>query len=109
MSGSKPDFSEKSPDRGALINDLVHMAERELAAFTGAINELFGSEQARVSADEWIEELSSADQPIGLGIPYWRHITIMASSRLASRRCWNAESTNAIKASIHRRTPHKSS
>lgn len=108
MNRSKPDPIEKSMGRSACIDDSLHTAERGLAAFTAAINELFGPEEARVSADEWIEELLSSDQPIGPGIPDWRRITIMASSRLASRVCRNAESAKAVKASIHRRTPRKS-
>ena len=110
MNGSEPDFSEKSPDRGASIDYLVQMAERELAAFTGAVNELFGYEEARVAGDEWIEELLSVDQAMGPGISDWRRITIMTSRRLASRLCRNAESTNAIKGKhTSRRVPHESS
>ena len=108
MNGSEPDFSEKSPDRGASIDGLVRMAERELAAFIGAINELFGPEEARVSADEWIEELLSINQSVGPGGPDWRRITIMASGRLAGRLCRNAESSSAVRATIHWRTPDKS-
>ena len=32
--------------------DEVHAAERELAAFTGAVTKLFGPEQARLSAED---------------------------------------------------------
>ena len=67
------------------MDDLLAMAERELTAFAGAVNELFGPEQARLSADKWIEELLSLDFPAGSRIPDWRHLTIMASSRLANR------------------------
>lgn len=34
----------------------MHMAERELAAFISAATELFGPEQARLSAEDWLEE-----------------------------------------------------
>ena len=34
--------------------DQIHLAERELASFIGAITELFGPEQARLSADDWL-------------------------------------------------------
>lgn len=107
MKKREPNREKLSSQRRACFDDLTHMAESELAAFTGAVYELFGHEEARVSADEWIEELLSADRPIGAGIADWRHITIMASIRLASRVCRNAESTSPMKARRHGRTPHK--
>ena len=36
--------------------ELTAMAERELGAFIAAVTELFGSEQAKIAADDWIEE-----------------------------------------------------
>jgi hypothetical protein len=67
------------------IDDLVTTAERELAAFVSAVSELLGPDQAKLSADEWIEELLSSDFADGSRIPDWRRITIMAASRLAKR------------------------
>ncbi len=37
--------------------DLMTMAERELSAFFNAITRLFGSEQAELSAEDWLHEL----------------------------------------------------
>jgi len=34
--------------------DSMSLAERELAAFFGAVNELFGSELAELSAKQWL-------------------------------------------------------
>ena len=39
--------------------DLMTMAERELAAFFSAVKELFGSEQAKHSAEDWLHELKT--------------------------------------------------
>ena len=64
--------------------DFATMAERELSAFFNAITQLFGSEQAELSAEDWLQELIKAD-----GLPAstreWRLLTAKASSRLASR------------------------
>jgi hypothetical protein len=37
------------------------MPERELAAIISAVTELYGSEQARLSAEEWLEEVVLMD------------------------------------------------
>ncbi len=36
--------------------DQINMAERELSAFIRAVAELFGPEQARLSAEDWLDE-----------------------------------------------------
>jgi hypothetical protein len=63
---------------------LMTMAERELAAFFQAVTQLFGSEQAELSAESWLQELIETD-----GLPTsaweWRMITAKVSARLASR------------------------
>ena len=60
------------------------MAERELSAFFNAVTQLFGSEQAELSAEDWLQELIETD-----GLPAstreWRSITAKVSTRLASR------------------------
>ena len=43
--------------------DQIHMAERELASFIGAVTEVFGPEQARLSADDWLDESELMDSP----------------------------------------------
>jgi hypothetical protein len=64
--------------------DLATMAERELSAFFNAVTQLFGSEQAELSAENWLQELIATD-----GLPSsareWRSITAKVSTRLASR------------------------
>jgi alkylhydroperoxidase/carboxymuconolactone decarboxylase family protein YurZ len=64
--------------------DFMAMAERELSAFFNAVTQLFGSEQAELSADDWLHEVIEID-----GLPAstreWRLITAKISTRLASR------------------------
>ena len=64
--------------------DLTNMAERELSAFFNAVTQLFGSEQAKLSAEDWLHELIEIDAlPASAG--EWRSITAKVSTRLASR------------------------
>jgi hypothetical protein len=64
--------------------DLATMAERELSAFFHAITQLFGSEQAELSAEDWLHELIQIDDLPG-STREWQLITVKVSSRLASR------------------------
>lgn len=76
---------------------LAKAAEQELSAFFNAVLQLFGREQAELSAEDWLRELTTAD-----GLPFsargWRSITAKASTRLATRMSvlpLPAEFTNA--------------
>jgi hypothetical protein len=64
--------------------DLATMAERELSAFFNAIKQLFGSEQAELSAEDWLQELIEIEA-LPVSTREWRLITAKASTRLASR------------------------
>jgi hypothetical protein len=72
-------LSKKSNPRCA---DLMTMAERELSAFFNAVTQLFGSEQAKLSAEDWLQQLIEID-----GLPTsareWRLITAKVSTRLS--------------------------
>jgi len=63
---------------------LFILAEKELSAFIRAVEELFGAEQARQSALDWIEELGRMDWPSGESTPDWRPATVGASARLGA-------------------------
>jgi hypothetical protein len=65
-----------------LTSGLLILAGKELSAFIRAVDRLFGSEQARQSALDWIEELGCMDWPSGESIPDWRRVTVRASARL---------------------------
>ena len=70
---------------GPMFAKLMTMAERELGAFIRAVTELFGSEQARLAAEDWLDELVLMETLPGLTSRDWRSITIAASARLANR------------------------
>jgi len=55
---------QKRPPKDANLDcaDFMTMAERELAAFFSAVTELFGSEQAEHSAEDWLRELIEIDR-----------------------------------------------
>src|SRR3984957_10086158 len=65
-----------------LASGVLILAEKELSAFIRAVDKLFGAEQARQSALDWIEELAHIDWPSGESIPNWRRATVGASARL---------------------------
>ena len=52
---------------------LIPMAERELAAFFNAVTELFGSELAQLSAEDWLQELTAIDA-LPASAREWRRI-----------------------------------
>lgn len=59
-------------------------AEHELAAFFNAVKQLFGREQAELSAKDWLDELSRIDS-LPSSARDWRSVTVKASARLATR------------------------
>ena len=63
--------------------DLMTMAERELSAFFNAVTELFGAEQAEISAEDWLQELIVAGD-LPTSAREWRLITTKVSTRLPS-------------------------
>ena len=70
---------------GPTFAELMTMAERELGAFISAVTELFGSERARLAAQDWLDELALMEALPGLTSRDWRSITIASSARLANR------------------------
>ncbi|HTW78116.1 MAG TPA: hypothetical protein VME23_01100 [Terracidiphilus sp.] len=69
-----------------LASSFLILAEKELSAFMCAVDQLFGAEQARQSALDWIEELERMHWPSGDSIPDWRRATVGASARLGASR-----------------------
>ena len=65
--------------------DQMHIAEHELSAFIRAVTQLFGPEEAKLSAEDWLDESELADSPPLSTSRDWRVVTIAASARLASR------------------------
>ena len=71
------------------VNYLFPLAKRELSAFFHVVDQLFGAEQARQAALDWIDEMGAMSWPAGEGIPDWREATIRATARLCSSRSIN--------------------
>jgi hypothetical protein len=65
-------------------SDSMSLAERELAAFFGAVRELFGPELAKISAEEWLHELEATDD-LPASTRQWQTLTAKASLWLANR------------------------
>lgn len=65
--------------------DQIHLAEYELASFIMAVEKCFGPEQARLSADDWLDECELMDNPPRCSDRNWRAVTVAASARLANR------------------------
>lgn len=63
--------------------DFITMAERELSAFLNAVTQLFGAEQAELSAEDWLQELIETDS-LPTSTREWRLITARVSTRLPS-------------------------
>jgi hypothetical protein len=76
--------NEPSINSNSGCADLMTMAERELSAFFSAVTQLFGSEQAELSAGEWLQELIEIDA-LPASAREWRLITAKVSTRLTSR------------------------
>ncbi len=72
--------------------DLMTMAERELSAFFNAVTQLFGSEQAERSAEDWLHELIESNS-LPISPREWRLLSAKVSTRLARRV--NASSLSA--------------
>lgn len=77
-------YTTKLPHR-ATCAELMIMAERELAAFIAAVTELYGVEEAWMSAEVWLDELATMNTLPGPASRDWRTVTIAALARLASR------------------------
>jgi hypothetical protein len=67
-----------------ICGDLMAMAERELAVFFNATTESFGSEQAKLSAEDWLHELIERSV-LHASTRQLRQLSFEVMARLASR------------------------
>ena len=63
----------------------MDMAQRELGAFLRAVSDLYGSDVAAISADDWLDELKLLDSVPEPKPGDWRLVTVAAAIRLAAR------------------------
>src|SRR5215471_15790606 len=66
-------------------SDQIHLAARELSAFIAAVSELFATEEARASAEDWLDESELMEISPRSMRTDWRAVTIGAPVRLANR------------------------
>ena len=66
-------------------DEQIYIAERELSAFVREVTELYGPEQAGLSAKDWLDESDLMDSPPRSESRNWQSVTIAASARLADR------------------------
>ena len=73
---------KKQPkNHDSACGDPLTMAEKELGAFFTAVAKRFGSEQAIISAEEWLQELTTV-QALPETARQWRLLTVNALARL---------------------------
>ena len=77
-------INQSSKDRTPDCANVMITAEQELTAFFRAVVNLFGSELAELSADDWLNELLTT-KALPSSTRDWRGITLKASTRLAAR------------------------
>jgi len=80
--------------RDSTYEDQIHMAERELSAFIGAVTQLFGPEEVKLSVEDWLDELESVDSSPRSTSRDWRPVSLAASARLAKRLTVARHQTN---------------
>jgi hypothetical protein len=54
-------MNTKESFSNSICREQTQMAERELSAFTSAVKELLGTDQAQLSAVDWLDELELMD------------------------------------------------
>jgi hypothetical protein len=86
--------NKNEPFHSPACSELFTMAERELGAFTRAVAELYGAEQARLSAVDWLDQLESMNSLPGSTSRDWRLVTIGTIVRLVNRLPVNPASSN---------------
>ena len=55
---------EPDPFSDLIYEELTHLAESELASFIAAVKASYGPEQAKLSAEDWLEESELIDSPL---------------------------------------------
>jgi len=73
------------PFSNSTYEEQTRLAERELSSFMAAVKDLYGPEEARLSANDWLDESELMDSPPRSEMRDWRAVTIAASARLADR------------------------
>ena len=78
-------MNERDEFSDSIYEQQTRLAERELFSFLAAVTELYGPEQARASAEDWLGEAELMDSPPRSEDRNWRAVTIAAAARSANR------------------------
>jgi hypothetical protein len=78
-------MNESESFSDSIYEEQMHLAEHELCSFIAAVRESYGPVQARLSAEDWLDESELMDSPPRSEARNWRAVTIAASARLANR------------------------
>jgi hypothetical protein len=73
----KPD-----PFSDSIYEEQTHLAERELSSFVASVTNLYGPDQAGLSARDWLDESELLDSPPRSEARDWHAVTVAASARL---------------------------
>ena len=71
-------------DTSGICGELFAMAQSELASLFTAVTELFGQEQAELSAEDWLHKVETARR-LPASAREWRQITVRVIAELANR------------------------
>lgn len=85
MQDSGYSMNEQDEFSDSIYEEQTHLAERELSSYLGAVTRLYGPEQAKLAAEDWLDESDLMDSPPRSEARNWRAVTIAASARLANR------------------------
>jgi hypothetical protein len=84
------------PFSDSIYEDQIHLAEGELSSFIAGVKASYGQEQAKLSAEDWLEESELMDSPPRSETRNWSAVTVAASARLANRVQLKAASVEAL-------------
>ena len=97
---NQPAVQLLSLDHDLTCTELLGMGQRELTALFRAVKELFGPEQAELSAEDWLHEVETS-RTLPASAREWRLVTAKVISHLADQ-CGHL---HAISASVQFQTP----
>ena len=89
-------MNEHESFSSSIYEEQTELGEHELSAFISAVAKLYGPEQARLSAEDWLDESELMDSPPRSGALNWRAVPVAASARLANRLDLKATSADAL-------------
>ncbi len=78
-------MNDRESFANSTYDEQTHLAGRELSSFVAAVTKLFGPDEARVAAEDWLDESDLMDSPPRSEARDWRSVTVAASARLANR------------------------